>query len=122
MIAAGQQATAMQFINAAASVIEGRRAGKDLADILVKAFTPPPAPPAPELGPPGAPAGAQAGQPGAEGGLPGVGPTGLPQGVAPGQAGLPPGGRPSVTDLAAGFLANGAANSSATVRRRIPTG
>jgi len=130
MMASGQTAEAMQFFTAATSIIEGRRAGKELSPLFEEAFAPPPAPPAPEL-PPGAPpgAGGPPGAPGAPGAvgpdgqpLPGVGPGGLPVGVAPGQAGLPPGGRPSVSDLTAGFLSSGAPNVAANVRRRLPTG
>lgn len=120
MITAGRVDVAMQFLNAGAAVIKGRSAGRPLADILTEAFAPPPAPPQEPGTPPGAPGAPGAAPPGGD--VQGVGPDGLPQGVAPGQAGLPPGGRPSVTDLAAGFLSNGAPNSSATVRRRIPTG
>ena len=129
MMAAGQVDQAMQFFNAATSIIEGRRAGKELAPLFTEAFAPPPAPPAaPELppgvgGPPGAPgAPGEAGGAGGPAGLPGVGENGLPVGTAPGQAGLPPGGRPSVSDLTAGFLSSGAPNVAANVRRRLPTG
>jgi hypothetical protein len=128
MMAAGQVNEAMQFFTAAVAIIEGRRAGKDLAPLFTEAFAPPPAPPAPELppgvgGPPGAPG--EPGGPGGAGGpagLPGVTDQGLPSGTAPGQAGMPPGGRPSVNDLTAGFLSSGAPNVAANVRRRLPTG
>lgn len=69
---------------------------------------------------------AQAAQapPGAPGGLgASAGAGGLPPGVAPGQAEMPPGGKPTVQNLIAGFRGN--ANlpiNSSTVQRRVPTG
>lgn len=124
MIAQGQAPAAMQFFTAAAAVIEGRRQGRDLAELIVEAFQPPPAPPdqAGAPGAPGAPPGA-AGAVGPDGEpLAGVGANGLPSGVAQGQAGLPPGGRPSLQDLTAGFTAGGAPAVGASIRRRIATG
>jgi hypothetical protein len=121
LIAAGNVAGVMQLLQASASVIKGRREGKDLADLMIAAFQPPPAAPADPNAPPGAP-GAPPGAPGAPGDLSGVGTDGLPVGTAPGQAGMAPGGRPSVQDLTAGFTQGGAANMQANVRRRIATG
>lgn len=66
------------------------------------------------------------GQPGTAPGGPG-GPAGgdlgqLPEGVAPGQAGLPPGGRPTVQNMLAGFRGQG--NNAVlqdVLQRRVPT-
>lgn len=47
----------------------------------------------------------------------------LPEGVAPGQAGLPPGGRPTVQNMLAGFRGQG--NNAVlqdVLQRRVPTG
>lgn len=121
LIAAGNVAGVMMLLQASASVIKGRREGKDLADLMITAFQPPPAPP----GAPGeseTPGGLGEPAPGAPGDLSGVGPDGLPVGTAPGQAGMAPGGRPSVQDLTAGFTQGGAPNVQANVRRRIAIG
>lgn len=124
MMAQGQSAEALQMLTAAASIIKGRRSGKPLDELFLEAFQPPPAPPQ-QPGAPGEP-GAEPGAPGAVGPdgqpLAGVSPNGLPAGVAPGQAGLPPGGRPSILDLTAGFTGSGKAAVGAGVRQRIATG
>jgi hypothetical protein len=121
MVATGNVAAASQFFQAAALIIRGRENGEELVDLIEQAFPPPP-PPQAQPGAPGVP-GAPGGPGGAPGeGLPGVDPNGLSQGVAPGQAGLPPGGRPSVSDLVAGFAQNGAANIADTIHRRLATG
>lgn len=121
MIAQGQTAEALQFFTAASQVIKGRRDGKELSDLILEVFQQSAdaaaAQQAQQQGAPGGPGGPGGGDP-----LDGVGPNGLPQGVAPGQAGMPPGGRPSVTDLSAGFTGNGAPSVGALVRRRVPTG
>lgn len=131
MMAQGQGAEAMQFFDAAKLFIDGRRKGTDISELIDQMMTKQQqaqqqaqAAQA-QQAPPGAPAGP--GGPGAPSGgggeaLDGVGPDGLPQGVAPGQAGMPPGGRPSVTDLSAGFTGGGAPAMGALIRRRVPTG
>jgi hypothetical protein len=129
MIAQGQTAEALQFFQAASQVIQGRRNGEEISDLILRVFTPkqqpqqpgPPGMPGQDSGPPGAP-GAPPGPGGGGDALDGVGPNGLPQGVAPGQAGMPPGGRPSVTDLSAGFTGGGVPTVGAAIRRRVPTG
>lgn len=126
MIAQGQTPLAMQFFQMAVDVIAGRRAGKDLADTIMESMKKQQdaaeqaqqAAQQPPGGAPGAPgAVGPDGQP-----LAGVAPNGLPSGVAPGQAGLPPGGRPSIQDLTAGFTGSGAASVGDTVHRRLATG
>jgi hypothetical protein len=129
MIAQGQTAEALQFFQAASQVIKGRRNGEEISDLILRVFTPQQQPqqpgqpgmPGQDSGPPGAP-GAPPGPGGGGDALDGVGPNGLPQGVAPGQAGMPPGGRPSVTDLSAGFTGGGVPTVGAAIRRRVPTG
>jgi len=117
MIAQGMEPQAAQYFQAAAQIIQGRREGKDLAALALAAFPPPE--PQPEA-PPGVPGAPDAGAAGDQ--LPGVGANGLPTGVAPGQAGMAPGGRPSVTDLTAGFTGSGAPAMNAQIYRRVPTG
>lgn len=133
MIAQGQVQGAVQLFSAITDVIRGRQAGGNITDLVEAAFQKqldaaqaqaaqqPPGPP----GMPGAPGGAPGGPPdpsGGGGGDLGMQPNGLPDGVAPGQAGMPPGGRPSIMDLTAGFTAGGAPNVNAGIRRRIATG
>jgi hypothetical protein len=125
MFATGQQQTAMTFFDAAVKMIRGRRDGKDLADLIDEVLVQPiqqqiqaqqeQAQQAQE-----AQAAAQGGAPGGD--LPGVGEDGLLTNVAPGQAGLPPGGRPSIMDLTAGFTQGGSPTLNAGIRRRLATG
>lgn len=102
-------------LSALATVIEGRRKGKPLADLVVGAFAPKPKPAPPE----GAPA-PDGGDTGGNGDMPppGLEPSGLMQGVPPGQAGMAPGGMPSVETLMAGLNAKGQPALSAGIRRR----
>jgi hypothetical protein len=114
------------------ALIRGRRVGKDIPDLIEEVLIKPAQEQIQQqqaaaqaqqeamaaAGPagPGGPDG-----PGGEA-LDGVGANGLPTNVAPGQAGMAPGGRPSVSDLTAGFTSSGAPNMGATVRRRVATG
>jgi hypothetical protein len=104
-------------VQALAKVIEGRRSGRPLADLVVEAFTPEPEP-EPEQDPMAALMGG--GDPGM-GGMPGgPSPDGLMPGVAPGQQGMAPGGMPDLSTLIAGLGAGGRPNLSASVQRRMP--
>lgn len=115
---AAQGMDPMVPIRALAQVIKAREKGTPLADAVEAAFAPPEAPQGP---PEAAPAGPEAAAGGPGGGdLAGVQANGLLQGVGPGQAGQPPGGLPSVQDIIAGIRPNGAANMTASVRRRLP--
>lgn len=128
LMAAGQAAQANQIIQAAAIIAEGRAKGESLVDLYLKAF-PAPAPP-PEAAPgmtdptdPNAPPpDDSAGGPQGPGGepTPGVQQSGLPEGVAPGQGGMAPGGRPSLSNLAAGIGSGGNAKMSDTIQRKLP--
>jgi hypothetical protein len=115
-------------IQALSKVIEGRRKGRPLADLILEAFTPEPPPaPEPQVDPlTGMPMGAEGELPPGEGevgpdGQPpfGLGPTGLLKGVAPGQQGMAPGGRPDLNMMLAGLDARGNANLTAGISRRI---
>jgi len=102
-----------------ASVIDGRRKGKPLEEVVTAAFAPQP-PPAqagvePILGSP------EAGAPGA-GGTELNPRTGLPPTVVPGQAGMGPGGRPAVQQLLAGLNSRGNPTLAASVARMTPAG
>jgi hypothetical protein len=106
------------YLRTAAEIIQGRRNGKDLADLFVDSF-------APEVmagGQPGeAPATPGPASPESPGGpLPGQDAlSGLPAGTVPGQAGQPPGGAPDLQSLVAG-LRSGRPVLDASVTRRIP--
>lgn len=115
LASAGQDPSAP--LAALAQVIDGRRKGKDLADLVVEAFTPKPkeAPATPE----GVVAMAAEG-PAAGGQMPpGMDATGLMPGVAPGQQGQAPGGMPDLATMLASFGGQGAgeANLAASVKR-----
>lgn len=108
-------------IQALSKVIEGRRKGRPLADLILEAFTPEPPPaPEPQVDPlTGMPVGPEGGM-GPDGQPPfGLGPTGLLKGVAPGQQGMAPGGRPDLNMMLAGLDARGNANLTAGISRRI---
>jgi hypothetical protein len=113
-------------IAALSKVIEGRRRGRPLADLIVEAFTPEPEPPAPQMAP------EMGGEPQIDPATgmpvqgdpaasvpPGLGPTGLMSGVAPGQQGMLPGGRPDLNTMLAGLDSRGNANLTAGISRRI---
>lgn len=122
MVAQGQTELAMQFFTAATQIIQGRRQGQDLSELFVQAFQPPAPPPGMEEAGETTPD-AETGPGEGPGPMAGVGANGLPTNVAPGQAGLPPGGRPSIMDLTAGFTGGGnRPNMNANIRRRIATG
>lgn len=109
------------YLRAAAEIIQGRRNGKDLADLMVAAFSPDVM-----ADPAAAQAGGQAGagpdpSATAAGGLPGQDPnTGLPSGTVPGQAGMGAGGAPDLQTLIAG-MRGGKPQLDAAVSRRLPT-
>jgi len=108
-----------EVLSKVASIIDGRRKGKSLEEVVIAAFAPEP-PPAqegvePMLGSP------DAGTPGAGG--PELNPrTGLPPTVVPGQAGMGPGGRPAVQQLLAGLNSRGNPTLAASVARMTPAG
>ena len=122
MAAQGQDPS--KILSAMAKVIEGRRKGKPIEDVIAEAFAPEPQPQvSPEVAAAGvaqAPGQAPTGEPTApEGQLPqGLGPEGRMTGVAPGQQGMAPGGRPALQSLLAGISASGAPQLSAGVLRR----
>lgn len=128
MIAQGQIQEAVQFFKVASRVIQGRREGADLAELILSTFAEAEQEQEQEAADAAqAQAAAQGGMPGAPdatGGAPlaGVEASGLLSGVAPGQAGMAPGGRPGVTNLTAGFTGSGAPAMQASVHRRVPTG
>ena len=102
------------FLRAAAKIIQGRRNGKDLADLMVEAFAPEnmegkdaenPQEDAAEQGGPPAP-----------GQAPGLDPEQMP-----GANMRPPGGLPDIQTMVAG-LRNGRPQLDAAVQRRIPVG
>jgi len=102
-----------------ASVIDGRRNGKPLEEVVIAAFAPQPPPAQAGVEPtPGSP---EAGAPGA-GGTELNPRTGLPPSVVPGQAGMGPGGRPAVQQLLAGLTSRGTPNLAASVARIVPAG
>lgn len=129
MLAQGQTQEAITFWSAAVNLIQGIRKGRDLADLIDEVLVQPAqqqiAQQQEQQQAAIQAAAGQAGGQGAPGGgdaLDGVAPNGLPSGVAPGQAALPPGGRPSILDLTAGFSGSGAPALNAGIRRRIATG
>jgi hypothetical protein len=102
-----------------ASVIDGRRKGKPLEEVVTAAFAPEP-PPAP-VGVEPVPGSPEAGMPSAGGAE--LNPrTGLPPTVVPGQAGMGPGGRPAVQQLLAGLNSRGNPTLAASVARMTPAG
>lgn len=130
MIASGQPQTALTFFDAAVKLIKGRRDGSDMADLIDAVLVQPiqqqmqaqQQQQQEEMAEAQQGAAGPGGPGGAPGGLQGVGANGLPTGVAPGQAGLPPGGRPSIEDLTAGFSQGGSPELNAGIRRRLAIG
>lgn len=122
---AAQGADPLPFLRAAAGILKGRRDGRDLSDLFVKAFAPDAL--HPELkqqqgqpqdptAPPGAPA------PGDSSSVPGA-PDPMQMQGPPGTGASPiPGGQPSLQQLVAGLSANGSPQMTAAVRRRMPMG
>lgn len=105
-----------------AMIIQGRQKGENLEDVVAEAFAP--AAPPPGVEQPDASASPDMGAPGmappGEGAPPGLQETGLLPGVAAGQAGMAPGGRPDLQTLMAQVGANGQAQLTAGVSRRLP--
>lgn len=107
------------------AIIIGRQSGKAIEKVVAEAFAPKETPPSPGVESPGAdalnPSGTPGQAPSGDGGAgTGLSGDGSMRGVAPGQAGMAPGGRPDLQMLLAGLGANGQANLSANVSRRIP--
>lgn len=122
MLAQGMTDQAMLFFRLADQMIRGRQNGKPMNEILMDAMQQYQEQQQ-QAQQAQADAQAQAGGAGPGGeSIEGVGPNGLPSGVAPGQAGLAPGGLPPIQSLVAGITGSGAANLSASVRRRQPLG
>lgn len=117
LAAQGQDAT--KPLRIAAQVIKGVQRGKAIEDLLEGAFDAEDQAAQQQMAQAAEAQQAQ-GQAGPGGQLPGVQPSGLLNGVAPGQAGMPPGGKPSVQTLMAGFSNSGRPNLAAGVRRQIP--
>lgn len=108
-----------EVLSKVASIIDGRRKGKSLEEVVIAAFAPEP-PPAP-VGVEPIPGSPEAGMPSAGGAE--LNPrTGLPPTVVPGQAGMGPGGRPAMQQLLAGLSSRGTPNLAASVARMIPAG
>jgi hypothetical protein len=111
------------YLRAAAEVVQGRRNGKDLADLMIAAFAPEVMDPEKAKAQAAAAADPSA-DPAAAGGpgLPGQDPnTGLPTGTVPGQAGMPPGGAPDLQTLIAGMRNGKPQLDAAVLSRRLPT-
>jgi hypothetical protein len=116
MVQSGQDPT--KVIQAIAAVIDGRKSGKQIEDVLSEVFAPtPPDSPAPGAGSPGGEPNTDEATPGAPGG--GVD-DGLMPGVAPGQAAMGPGGSPDLMQLMASLRGNGTPSMTASVQRRQP--
>lgn len=119
----GQDPT--QIVSLVAQITKDRQDGKSIEDAALDAFaTYAKAQQAAQAAAQQAQAEAAGGQPGADPGQPGGGGDAgaLPEGVAQGQAGLPPGGRPTVQNMLAGFRGQG--NSAVlqdVLQRRVPT-
>lgn len=108
-----------EILSKLANVIDGRRKGKPLEEVVTAAFAPQP-PPAP-VGVEPVPGSPEVGAPSAGGAE--LNPrTGLPPTVVPGQAGMGPGGRPAMQQLLAGLTSRGTPNLAASVARMIPAG
>ena len=108
-----------EVLSKVASIIDGRRKGKSLEEVVIAAFAPVP-PPAP-VGVEPVPGSPEAGMPSAGGAE--LNPrTGMAPTVVPGQAGMGPGGRPAVQQLLAGLTSRGTPNLAASVARMIPAG
>jgi hypothetical protein len=108
-----------EVLSKVASIIDGRRKGKSLEEVVIAAFAPEP-PPAP-VGVEPVPGSPETGMPSAGGAE--LNPrTGLPPTVVPGQAGMGPGGRPAVQQLLAGLNSRGNPTLAASVARMRPAG
>jgi len=108
-----------EVLSKVASIIDGRRKGKSLEEVVIAAFAPVP-PPAP-VGVEPVPGSPEAGMPSAGGAE--LNPrTGMAPTVVPGQAGMGPGGRPAVQQLLAGLNSRGNPTLAASVARMIPAG
>ena len=108
-----------EVLSKVASIIDGRRKGKSLEEVVIAAFAPEP-PPAP-VGVEPVPGSPEAGMPSAGGAE--LNPrTGMAPTVVPGQAGMGPGGRPAMQQLLAGLTSRGTPNLAASVARMIPAG
>jgi len=108
-----------EVLSKVANIIDGRRKGKSLEEVVIAAFAPVP-PPAP-VGVEPVPGSPEAGMPSAGGAE--LNPrTGMAPTVVPGQAGMGPGGRPAVQQLLAGLTSRGTPNLAASVARMIPAG
>jgi len=108
-----------EVLSKVASIIDGRRKGKSLEEVVIAAFAPEP-PPAP-VGVEPVPGSPEAGMPSAGGAE--LNPrTGMAPTVVPGQAGMGPGGRPAVQQLLAGLNSRGNPTLAASVARMTPAG
>lgn len=108
-----------EVLSKVASIIDGRRKGKSLEEVVIAAFAPVP-PPAP-VGVEPIPGSPEAGMPSAGGAE--LNPrTGMAPTVVPGQAGMGPGGRPAVQQLLAGLNSRGNPTLAASVARMTPAG
>jgi len=108
-----------EVLSKVASIIDGRRKGKSLEEVVIAAFAPVP-PPAP-VGVEPVPGSPEAGMPSAGGAE--LNPrTGMAPTVVPGQAGMGPGGRPAVQQLLAGLNSRGNPTLAASVARMTPAG
>lgn len=117
LAAAGQDPS--QAMQSLAAVIEGRKKGRTVSEIMAEVFTPPP-PPEPQIAAedPMAAMGMEQ-QMGAPGETPeGMMPDGRMQGVAPGQMGELPGGRPDLAMMLAGLDSRGNPNLQASISRQ----
>ncbi len=106
-----------QVIRVVTAVVQGRKKGRAIEDLLEEAFEPPEQEEADQ--------GQESGPPGMDGAPPGPG--GLDQsgrmpGVAPGQQGMGPGGRPDMRQLLTSLSGNGQPRMSASVLKRQPIG
>lgn len=133
MFAQGQAPEAVMFYKAAVGLVRGLRAGEDMTDLIELNLINPidqqvqqqqQQQEAQQQAMQQAMSQAGGGGGAAPGGDPiaGVGQDGLPTNVAPSQAGLPPGGRPSIMDLTAGFTGSGKPSLGAGIRRRMAIG
>jgi hypothetical protein len=113
---AAQGGDPLPYLRAAATILDGRKAGKDLDQLMLKAFDPQTLHPQPPAG--AAPADQAGGAPPPEASAPGAqDPTG--QGGPPAPPGVAPGGPVPLQMLVAG-MRNGNPQMQAAVSRRLP--